>query len=43
MDGKGRKMDQKDLEKAELEGFINDPYLEGKEKEQFVIRSRFLA
>lgn len=34
-------MDQKDLEKVELEGFVNCPYLEA--KAQFVRRSRFLA
>lgn len=40
---KGRRMDQKDLEKVELEGFVNYTYLEEKEKEPSVIRSRFLA
>lgn len=43
MNGKGRRMDQKDLEKVELEGFVNCPYPEAREKAQFVIRSRFLA
>lgn len=38
-----KEMYQKDLEKVELKGFVNYPYLEAKKKAQFVIRSRFLT
>lgn len=34
---------KKDLEKVDLAGFVDYQYTEGKEKEPFVIRSRFLA
>lgn len=34
---------KKDLEKVEPAGFVGYPYMERKEKESFMIRSRFLA